>query len=62
MCVLRVEDTLVDAMRCNNCRSSCQFMQAYQGICEAIYKTLRDQAIAILQPGAETTPVQTGPT
>jgi len=37
-------------------------MQAYQGICEAIDKTLRDQAVAILQPGAEATPVQTGPT
>lgn len=37
-------------------------MQAYQGICEAIDKTLKDQAVAILQPGAEATPVQTGPT
>ena len=36
-------------------------MQAYQGICEAIDRTLIDRAVAILQPGADATPVQTCP-
>ena len=36
-------------------------MQAHQGLYAATSKTPQDQTAAVLLPGAEATPVQTGP-
>ena len=36
-------------------------VQAHQGLCGATGKTPQDQAVAVLLPEAEATPVQTGP-